>query len=229
MRQAHFRAMNDFLTDRTREPNQRGVEPRASDGEAAIRPAQSRDAQSRNAEGEQTSIEATVRFRAVFEGEFTYVWNALRRLGVRPSDLEDVTHEVFIRVYRRFDDFDASRALRPWLFGFAYRGAADYRRLARHRHEVSSEISNDASDPTLSAEDQLVERDNRAILDRALDSVPLERRAILVLHELEGRAIPEIAEALGLPVNTAYSRLRIARGELSQAIGRIRAQKREAP
>jgi len=174
-------------------------------------------------------IEAADRFRAIFEAEHGYVWSTLRRLGVPVADLEDVSHEVFIRAFRRFGDFDASRPARPWLFGFAYRGASDYRRLARHRHEISSDAASDAVDPAPSADEQLDERDKRAMLERALDSVPLERRAVFVLHEIEGRAVPDIAESLGLPVNTAYSRLRIARAELGAAIARIRAQRREAP
>src|SRR5689334_8515619 len=74
-------------------------------------------------------------FRAIFEAEFAYIFNTLRRLGVREPDLEDVTHDVFITVNRLLSEFDPSRPLRPWLFGFAFRVASDYRRLARHIRE----------------------------------------------------------------------------------------------
>src|SRR5260370_36969685 len=73
---------------------------------------------------------------AVFDQNFDYLWNALRRLGVRESDLEDLVHCVLLRIHLRSADSEPSRPLRPWLFGFAYRIAADYRRLARHRVEV---------------------------------------------------------------------------------------------
>ena len=59
------------------------------------------------------------RFRAMFDGELRYVWNSLRYLGVRPDDLADVAHEVFLQVIRHLDEYDADRPVRPWLFAFA--------------------------------------------------------------------------------------------------------------
>jgi RNA polymerase sigma-70 factor, ECF subfamily len=50
-------------------------------------------------------------FATVFEHEFDYVWFTLRRLGVRDGDLEDVTHDVFIRVHAHLDQYDADRPL----------------------------------------------------------------------------------------------------------------------
>ena len=168
-------------------------------------------------------------FRAIFDAEFAYVWSALRRLGVHPADLEDVTHEVFLRVYRRLGDYDRARPLRPWLFGFAYRAAADYRKLARHRREVPAFPDKDFADPAPPADEQLALRDRRALCELALSTLPLERRAVFVLHELEGRPVSEIAEALGVPANTAGSRLRIARTEFAAAAKRLLLQRKEAP
>jgi RNA polymerase sigma-70 factor (ECF subfamily) len=52
------------------------------------------------------------------------VLRSLQRLGVPPADLEDVAHDVFVVVYRRWADFDRDRPVRPWLFGIAFRTAA---------------------------------------------------------------------------------------------------------
>jgi RNA polymerase sigma-70 factor (ECF subfamily) len=161
-------------------------------------------------------------FRPVFEQELTYVWNALRRLGVRPADLEDVTQEVFLRIHHRFSEYDPARPIRAWIFGYAYRCAADYRRLARHRREAPGAEGDGASDPAPLADEQLVLGDRRALLERALDALPIERRAVLILHALEDRPVAEIAEALGIPANTVYSRLRVARVELSDEVKRLR-------
>jgi RNA polymerase sigma-70 factor (ECF subfamily) len=156
---------------------------------------------------------------AVFEEHFDYVWNSLRRLGVRDPDLEDVVHEVFLKIHQRRQDFDATRPMRPWLFGFAMRVAADYRRLARHRMEASG-VDVDATDPEPFADERVERRRQRAAVEAALDTLPLERRAVLVLHDLDEVPVPAIAEALGIPLNTAYSRLRLAREELRVAIRR---------
>ena len=76
-------------------------------------------------------------FRSIFEQEFSYVWNALRRLGVAARDLEDLTQQVFLQVHGQLATFDPSRPLRPWLFAFAFHAASNHRKLARHRVELS--------------------------------------------------------------------------------------------
>jgi RNA polymerase sigma-70 factor (ECF subfamily) len=162
------------------------------------------------------------RFRAIFDAEFDYVWTSLRRLGVQRRDLEDVAQEVFVRVYRRLDDCEPGRPIRPWLFAFAARCASDWRRLARHRVEllgVSAESASSASEPDVALER---ERDLRLILE-ALQQVDVERRAVFILHELDECPMKDVAQALGIPLFTGYSRLRVARQEFTAAVRRLRA------
>ena len=152
-------------------------------------------------------------FRSIFDREFSYVWTSLRRLGVAPRDLEDVTHDVFVEVFRNLARYDATRPLRPWLFAFAFRFASDYRRLARHRVEVYEDPAGASADPP--ADDVVAARELRAVITKALDSIELVRRGVFILHELDARPMAEIAETLGIPLNTAYSRLRVAREEFT--------------
>jgi RNA polymerase sigma-70 factor (ECF subfamily) len=160
-------------------------------------------------------------FGALFEEHFSYVWNSLRHFGVHANDLEDLTHEVFLRVHERFDECDPARPLRPWLFAFAYRVASAHRRLARHRVEVMGVGLDPAAEETR-ADDALVHREDRELALRALEAIALDRRAVFVLHELDGVAIPKVADALDLPTSTTYSRLRIARQEFNAAVKRLR-------
>src|SRR5687768_10528491 len=157
---------------------------------------------------------------AIFELEFRYVWNSLRRFGVHARDLEDVTHEVFVRVHAQLALFDPSRPLRPWLFGVALGVSANYRRLARHRVEVFKEVT-EFPDAAGSADEQVEQRQRRELVHRALEKLPLEQRAVLVLHEMDGFGMPDVALALGINVNTAYSRLRIGRAAFKAAIQRL--------
>jgi RNA polymerase sigma-70 factor, ECF subfamily len=166
--------------------------------------------------GPPAQISSLPDFAELFRAEFAYVWNALARLGVATRDLEDVTHEVFLSVYRKLADFDCQRPLRPWLFSFAFRAASDYRKLARHRVELIG-IEGDAEAAEPSAVETLISEEDRRLIEAALLRVPLERRALLLLHEVDGFTIPEVAEALSLPLNTAYSRLRLARADLAKA------------
>ncbi len=166
-------------------------------------------------------------YEELFRAEFSYVWNSLRRLGVRPGDLEDVTHEVFLRVHRKFADYDGERPLRPWIFGFALRLASEYRRLPRIARELLEAEPLDAVDHAPLADEVLVQHERRVLFEAALSTVPIERRAVLVLYEIEGTPVDAIAEALEVPVNTVYSRLRVGRTELAEAVKRARARQKE--
>jgi RNA polymerase sigma-70 factor (ECF subfamily) len=161
----------------------------------------------------------------IFDQHFDYVWNTLYRLGIRASDLEDLAHEVFLKVHARLKDYDAERPIRPWLFGFAYRVAADHRRLARHRVEVFGS-SVEPVDPVRPADESVEADEERRLVAAALETIVLDRRAVLILHDAEDVPIPAIARELGIPVNTAYSRLRIARAELAAAVTMLRKRRR---
>jgi RNA polymerase sigma-70 factor (ECF subfamily) len=165
-------------------------------------------------------------FQALFRAELGYVWGSLRRLGVNERDAEDVAHDVFIQVYRKLDAYDRARPIRPWLFGFAYRAASDYRRLARPRVEVIGE-DEDAPARAPLAEDVLARAEDVALVGEALESIDLERRAVLVAYELAEVPMKEIAEVLGIPLHTAYSRLRVAREELAAAVRRAKSRRGE--
>lgn len=163
------------------------------------------------------------RFQSVYEAELDYVWNSLRRLGIAPAHLEDLTHDVFTTAWKKLADYDASRPIRPWLFGIAMRLASDFRQRAWQHREVGGEEI-DASDDAPLPDAHVERRQARAMVLEALDALPLERRAIFVMHELDGIGIPDVAVALNVPLNTAYSRLRLARRDFAEAVAELKAQ-----
>jgi RNA polymerase sigma-70 factor (ECF subfamily) len=162
-------------------------------------------------------------FRALFEREVSYVWTSLRRLGVPERDREDLAHEVFFRVYQRLDHYDPARPIRPWLFAFTVRVAAEDRRRARHRYEELGG-ADDAAGLAVTSESS--SQGDNEIITTALASLDLDKRATLVLHDLDGHTVPEIALALSIPEGTVYSRLRAARAELTQAVRRQQRKER---
>jgi RNA polymerase sigma-70 factor (ECF subfamily) len=165
--------------------------------------------------------------QAIFQAEFSYVWNALRRLGVPARDLEDLTHDVFLRVHAEWHGYDPARPIRPWLFGFAFRIASDYRRLARNRLEIFGDASErEAVEP--SGLEQVLRNEALCIASRALESLDIDRRAVFILHELDGVPVPAIAETLSISVNTAYSRLRMARQQFQETVHRLRMRQGDA-
>jgi RNA polymerase sigma-70 factor, ECF subfamily len=155
-----------------------------------------------------------------FRAHGGFVANSLRRFGVRPADLKDQLQEVFLVVFRSGHTFDVTRPLRPWLFGIAYRVAARYRE--GHGRIAAAEDIDDVVvvDPQPLADRALQTKEAQALVLAALERVELSRRAVLILADIEGEPVPTIAEALGIPLNTAYSRLRLAREELTRAVRR---------
>jgi RNA polymerase sigma-70 factor (ECF subfamily) len=153
-----------------------------------------------------------------YQRELNYLIGSLRRLAVPSRDLDDALHEVFLVMLKRWDDYDRERPLRPWLFGIAFRVASGQRRrggreLPGGGHEA--EYGGEAPDEMLELSEA------RRLLMRALATVPVDRRAVLVMHEVDEIPMREIAEQLEIPLFTAYSRLRKARKELDSALARL--------
>lgn len=166
-------------------------------------------------------------FPTIYRCEFPYVWKTLRRLGTPAQDIEDLAHDLFVVVYRHLSDYDPARPLRPWLFGIAVRVVADFRRSPRSARELLGETA-EPVDGAPMPDQNLEGSEARAVLMKALDGLDLDRRAVFVMHELDELPVPEIADALAIPLNTAYSRLRLARVDVTNAIRRSRAPERVA-
>ncbi len=160
-------------------------------------------------------------FRRMFDEEYDYVYHSLRRLGVHTRDLEDVVHEVFVEVWKNSSKFDPTRPRRPWLFAFAFRFASTYRRLARHRLHLGGDDDAPATGP--SAHDTMEKKDAARILEEALATMSVELRGVFVLYEIDETPMKEIADSLDIPVNTAYSRLRLARAAFEAYVAEARA------
>jgi RNA polymerase sigma-70 factor, ECF subfamily len=166
-------------------------------------------------------------FRRVYEQELTYVWTTLRRLGVAERDLEDVAHELFVTLYPRLGEYDASRPLRPWLLAFAFRIASDYRRR-KSRHPETSHDEVEIVDPARAADERLGAEQDRALVLEALETLGPDRRAVFIMHEIDEFTVPQIADALAVPLNTVYSRLGRARTDFVEAIRRLNARRRRS-
>jgi RNA polymerase sigma-70 factor (ECF subfamily) len=156
-------------------------------------------------------------FDTVYSQHVGFVWRVLRGMGVPDAGVEDAVQDVFVVVHRRLSEFDGRHAVRTWLFAIAYRVAADHRRRARRlrAHEPLPEQFGDRG-PTPADSAERAER--LRVLDALLSELDDEKRAVLVLAEIEGMTAPEIATVTGASLNTVYTRLRRARLQLSRAL-----------
>jgi len=158
-------------------------------------------------------------FRDVLERELDFVWACLHRLGIAEEDLEGAVSQVFSRVKDELADFDPTRRLQPWLAGFAYRVALEYRPTPGNGLEKrDSDV--DAEGPSASGEDCGGAGDDREVLSGALQKLDLERRAVFVLHVIHGYSISEVAEVCEMPIDLAQARLWLACAEFVQILNR---------
>lgn len=156
-------------------------------------------------------------------GEF--VWRTLHRMGVRHPHAEDVYQEVFLVVHRRLETFRGQCAITTWLYEICFRVAAGYRRKAYFkREELIADWSqlDSATSTASSPERQLLASRKAKQLEQILDGLPLEYRVVFVMFEVEGLTCEEIAETLGAPVGTVYSRLHRARKRFARLLKRQR-------
>ena len=153
-----------------------------------------------------------------YQQEISYVFHALRWLGARPPEIEDLAQEVFIALRRSWSRYDSSRPLRPYLFGVAFRVVSMQRRKGKREAVFATlEIRDGGPGP----DEALQAKQARAMVLRALERIPLRRRAVLVMHDLEEVPMRQVAASLSIPLFTAYSRLRKARTELEAAVRRV--------
>jgi RNA polymerase sigma-70 factor (ECF subfamily) len=154
-------------------------------------------------------------FESIYRAHHPAVWRLLRCMGVAPEALDDAVQECFLVVYRRVGTIDASRDLRPWILGVARRTAWRSIRAQRTRTRVLARVHDEtrvvALDEAAEAREQL-ER-----VAAVLECMPLPQREVFVLAHIEDLTAPEIAEIVGVPLATVYSRLRLARARFSRA------------
>jgi len=170
---------------------------------------------------------AALDFRSLYDDHVAFVWRNLRRLGVTAADVEDRVQEVFVVAHRRLNDYqERGHGPRAWLFQIVLRVASEWRRhRRRHPEDVDGGLAQELERTEAEQADMIARREALDQLDVALASLDVDKRAVLVLHEIEEMTAPEIAESLRLPVNTVYSRLRVARQQLEDA---LRAQDRKS-
>lgn len=153
---------------------------------------------------------------AAYRQYFRYVWALLGRLGVPEASLEDVTQEVFLVLHRRRSEFREDSSVRTWLHGIALHTARRHRAKLDRRQRRSAEI--EPGEPPPTPETEVAQRLALRRLDHLLGQLGDEQREVFVLTEIAELRAPEIAELLGVKLNTVYSRLRLARQHLRHAL-----------
>lgn len=153
-----------------------------------------------------------------FGRELDYLFGTLQRLGAPPGDVDDLLQEIFLILYRNWPTLDITRPLRPWLFGVAFRVVrAHRRRWAREVGYGSWDPEDDAPGP----EEAMQSQESLAMLSAALELLPTMRRSVLIMHDVEGLEVVDVARKLGITKFGVYARLYKGRKELASAVRRL--------
>lgn len=165
------------------------------------------------------------RIAALFDAHCGFVCRVLRHLGVHEAALDDAVQDVFVTAHRRWSSFEGRSSAQSWLYGIARRIAFRYRRAADARARRFVDAGHDLPE----AVDEPFARAHAAqSLAALLHGLDADKRTVFVLSEVEGMTAPEVAEALGIPLGTAYSRLRAAWQVLGRQAGREQQRLRRA-
>jgi RNA polymerase sigma-70 factor (ECF subfamily) len=158
-------------------------------------------------------------WRTLYDRYAQPVFRFVSALGVPPDEREDAAQDVFVAVYRGLRQFRGEAQLSTWIYRIAARHASHLGRRRRMRsflsilpwHETEPEPQPDPAEKA----------SELRLLDRLLDKLSPKKRMVLVLFEIEGLGVNEIANVMGCPANTVWSRLRHARAELVKAARRV--------
>jgi RNA polymerase sigma-70 factor, ECF subfamily len=162
---------------------------------------------------------------------FEFVWKCARGFGSRADEIDDVVQDVFLVVQRRYADLKEEGLARSWIYSITRRVVSSQRRRRReHDARAASDVdllTSPAQSPLAAAEHNLEVR----LLSALLDGLDERKREVFVLSEILEMSGREIAETIGVPMNTVYSRLRAAREEFDAAAQRQRKslERRRAP
>jgi RNA polymerase sigma-70 factor (ECF subfamily) len=166
-------------------------------------------------------------FESIYSQYFDFVWSSARRLGIGPAAMDDVVQEIFIVIHAKIDTLRQPESLRSWIYGIVRRTVSDHHRSQRVRtgSAASLAVHTELEQPLPPTPLDLSEQNDQVkLLWSLLEKLDENKREVFVLAELEEMPVPEIAEALAIPLNTAYSRLRAARIAFEEALARRNAR-----
>jgi RNA polymerase sigma-70 factor (ECF subfamily) len=177
--------------------------------------------------GEQAAWETIVRLhrRKVFNIAYKFVG--------RHDQAEDLTQDVFLKLYKSLDTFDRRANFQTWLVSVSRNLCIDhYRSVRKEREVVNRDVDPSELTPTAperSAQAELEQRDRVHLLRKALDKLQPSLRTAVMLRDIQELSYHEIAERLSLPEGTVKSRINRGRSELARQYRRLRDQQDAIP
>ena len=148
------------------------------------------------------------------------------------EEAKDITQDTFVKVWRNLEKFDTNRNFKTWVFTIAKRSAIDYLRKRKNvnfssldNEDTDLDFSQNIPDEELLAHEIFEINENIDLVNKALETISVESKMIVLLYNGEEMTFDEIAEILEKPMNTVKSQYRRALISLKKAITLIQAPK----
>ena len=151
-------------------------------------------------------------FAGLVAGYRRPVYSYLVRCSIAETDRDDLFQDIFIKIHRSAAQYQDDRPLHPWLFTIVANTVRTYHRKKKVREMVFAEASErEPHAATPDGERQAMAKQTAAWLEQEIQKLPLAQREVLILTCIENLPQKEVAEVLGLPINTVKTNLRRAR------------------
>jgi RNA polymerase sigma-70 factor, ECF subfamily len=154
------------------------------------------------------------------------VFNIAYKFTGKHDEAEDLTQDVFLKIFKSLNTFDRRANFQTWLVSVSRNLCIDhYRSVRKERETIDRDV--DAGELTPAATTKspfaaLEQRDRVELLKKALDQLPPTLRSAVLLRDIQELSYQEIADRLHLPEGTVKSRINRGRTELARQIRRLR-------
>ncbi|MDD5131750.1 MAG: sigma-70 family RNA polymerase sigma factor [bacterium] len=154
-------------------------------------------------------------FEEIYRSASSFVYNIALRTARNREDAQEITQEVFLKVFKSLKDFRFQSSFKTWLYRITVNTTLNMLKKTAHdrrrQFAYHENICNELPLPTAGIETSLEQREQKAQVDKMLEALNPEYRTCIVLREMQGLRYDEIAQALKININTVRSRLKRAR------------------
>lgn len=155
-------------------------------------------------------------FEEIYKAASSFVYNVAFKISRNYADAEEVTQDVFMKVYQGLKNFHFRSSFKTWVYRITVNTAINryHKSMREEKERVDFDTVIDTVPASESAAEGAMQSDNEAMLNKLLEGLNPEYKACLLLREIEGLSYKEIAVSLRIPVNTVRSRIKRAREAL---------------
>ncbi len=155
-------------------------------------------------------------FEEIYKAASPFVYNVALRIASNSMDAQEVTQDVFMKIYHNLKDFRFASTFKTWAYRITVNMAiSHYRKRAKEKQSrVYNEYILESTPSDSSADEKALQGDREVQLNALLSALTPEHRTCLVLREIEGLNYQQMATVLKIPINTVRSRLKRARQSL---------------